>query len=294
MGVYMIKCLINGKVYIGKSNDVKRRWREHKSRLKRNNHENEKLQYDWNEYGEDNFEFKLIENYDNEEFGIELEKKYINKYKSYDLNFGYNMTLGKGENGWEILTEETKKKLKGRELSEEHKKKIGESNMGNKNALGYKHTEETKKKMSDSKKGENNGMYGKAHSEEARKKISEANKGKQFSEETKKKISEARKGIIFSEEHKKKIGESRKGKCSGKDNCNYGKTGLKNHLSIALICVFPDGSKTEPMNQQDLAKYLNINVKTLRKLQRSGEPYNPKKKSLLHLKGIQILEYKIN
>ena len=171
MGIYMIKCLINGKVYIGKSNDVKRRWREHKSRLKRNNHENEKLQYDWNKYGEDNFEFKLIENYDNEEFGIELEKKYINEYKSYDLNFGYNMTLGKGENGWEILTEETKKKL-----------------------------------------------------------------------------SEARKGIIFSEEHKKKIGESRKGKCSGKDNCNYGKTGLKNHLSIALICVFPDGSKTEPMN----------------------------------------------
>ena len=48
------------------------------------------------------------------------------------------------------------------------------------------------------------------------------------------------------------------------------------------------------MNQQDLAKYLNINVKTLRKLQRSGEPYNPKKKSLLHLKGIKIYVYKIN
>ena len=291
MGVYMIKCLINGKVYIGKSNDVKRRWREHKSRLKRNNHENEKLQYDWNKYGEDNFKFKLIENYDNEEFGIELEKKYINKYKSYDLNFGYNMTLGKGENGWEILTEETKKKLKGRELSEEHKKKIGESNMGNKNALGYKHTEETKKKMSESHKG-------KQPTEETRKKMSESQKGKVVSEETRKKISMSNKGKnsgkIRTEEHKKKIGESRKGKCCGEDNCNYGKTGLKNHLSIPLICIFPDGSKTEPMNQQELAKYLNVNVKTIRKLQRNGEPYNPKKKSLLHLKGIQILGYKIN
>ena len=291
MGVYMIKCLINGKVYIGKSNDVKRRWREHKSRLKRNNHENEKLQYDWNEYGEDNFEFKLIENYDNEEFGIELEKKYINEYKSYDLNFGYNMTLGKGENGGEILTEETKKKLKGRELSEEHKKKISESNIGNKNALGYKHTEEAKKKISESHKG-------KQPTEETRKKMSEAQKGKVASEETRKKISMGNKGKnsgkIRTEEHKKKIGESRKGKCCGEDNCNYGKTGLKNHSSIPLICIFPDGSRTEPMNQQDLAKYLNINVKTLRKLQRSGEPYNPKKKSLLHLKGIQILDYKIN
>ena len=29
-------------------------------------------------------------------------------------------------------------------------------------------------------------------------------------------------------------------------------------------------------------------------VKRSGEPYNPQKKSLLHLKGIQILECKIN
>ena len=291
MGVYMIKCLINGKVYIGKSNDVKRRWREHKSRLKRNNHENEKLQYDWNKYGEDNFEFKLIENYDNEEFGIELEKKYINEYKSCDLNFGYNMTLGKGENRGEIPTEETKKKLKGHEVSEETKKKISESNIGNKNALGYKHTEESKKKISESHKG-------KRLSEEHKKHLSESRKGKTLTEKHKKKISMSNKGKntgkIRTEEHKKKISESRKGKCCGEDNCNYGKTGLKNHLSIALICVFPDGSKTEPMNQQDLAKYLNINVKTLRKLQRSGEPYNPKKKSLLHLKGIKISVYKIN
>lgn len=291
MGVYRIKCLINGKVYIGKSNDVKRRWREHKSRLKRNNHENEKLQHDWNKYGEDNFEFKLIENYDNEEFGIELEKKYINEYKSCDLNFGYNMTLGKGESGGEIPTEETKKKLKGHEVSEETKKKISESNIGNKNALGYKHTEESKKKISESHKG-------KRLSEEHKKHLSESRKGKTLTEEHKKKISMGNKGKntgkIRTEEHKKKIGESRKGKCCGEDNCNYGKTGLKNHCSIALICIFPDGTQTEPMNQQELAKYLNINVKTIRKLQRSGEPYNPKKKSLLHLKGIQILDYKIN
>lgn len=291
MGVYMIKCLINGKVYIGKSNDVKRRWREHKSRLKRNNHENEKLQHDWNKYGEDNFEFKLIENYDNEEFGIELEKKYINEYKSCDLNFGYNMTLGKGENRGEIPTEETKKKLKGHEVSEETKKKISESNIGNKNALGYKHTEESKKKISESHKG-------KRLSEEHKKHLSESRKGKTLTEKHKKKISMSNKGKntgkIRTEEHKKKISESRKGKCCGEDNCNYGKTGLKNHCSIALICIFPDGTQTEPMNQQELAKYLNINVKTIRKLQRSGEPYNPKKKSLLHLKGIKISVYKIN
>lgn len=291
MGVYMIKCLINGKVYIGKSNDVKRRWREHKSKLKRNNHENEKLQCDWNLYGEDNFEFKLIKNYNDEEIGIELEKKYINEYKSYDLNFGYNMTLGKSENGGEIPTEETKKKLKGHEVSEETKKKISESNTGNKNALGYKHTEESKKKISESHKG-------KRLSEEHKKHLSESRKGKTLTEEHKKKISMGNKGKnsgkIRTEEHKKKISESRKGKCCGEDNCNYGKTGLKNHCSIVLICIFPDGTQTEPMNQQDLAKYLNINVKTLRRLRRSGEPYNPKKKSLLRLKGIQILDYKIN
>ena len=60
---------------------------------------------------------------------------------------------------------------KGKQLSEEHKKKIAESHKGNKNALGCKRSEETKKKIRDAHKG-------KHHSEETKKKMREAHKGK--------------------------------------------------------------------------------------------------------------------
>ena len=81
------------------------------------------------------------------------------------------------------FSEEHKKKMseanKGKHLSEEHKNKIGEGNRGK------QLTEETRKKMSDAKKN---------MSEETKKKLSEANKGKTFSQEHRNKMSKARKG----------------------------------------------------------------------------------------------------
>ena len=84
---------------------------------------------------------------------------------------------------------------RGKQHSEETKRKIGEA------GEGRKHSDETKKKMGESKKGEKNPWFGKILSDEARKKLIESrrgklpwNKGKFSSEETKKKISEAKMG----------------------------------------------------------------------------------------------------
>lgn len=99
--------------------------------------------------------------------------------------------------------------VKGRHLSEEHKRKIGLANSGKKPSegtiakrletiRGRKSTEEQKKKISSGLKlayseGRRTSRKGKIHSAETRQKISEANKGRIVSEETKKKISEANK-----------------------------------------------------------------------------------------------------
>lgn len=75
-------------------------------------------------------------------------------------------------------------------LSEEHKKRIGESQMGHTRSCGYVHSDESKKKVSESLKG-------RVFSEESKNKMSRAqlyNKklvGKHHSEETRKKISES-------------------------------------------------------------------------------------------------------
>lgn len=76
-------------------------------------------------------------------------------------------------------TEETKKKIS---LAQ-----IGNKNgLGNKNTLGYKHTEETKRKMSEAKIGKDNGRTGCKHSEETKRRISNGNKGKHFGKDRKK------------------------------------------------------------------------------------------------------------
>ena len=60
-GIYQIENKINSKVYIGSSNNIKRRWQKHKALLRHNKHPNSHLQAAWNKYGEDSFEFSIIE-----------------------------------------------------------------------------------------------------------------------------------------------------------------------------------------------------------------------------------------
>lgn len=98
-GIYMIINKINNKRYIGSATRLKERWRGHRSLLKRNKHFNSHLQNAWNEYGEEQFEFKVLEEIENftesslTDLLIEKEEFYIQKYKSNNRIFGYNMKI---------------------------------------------------------------------------------------------------------------------------------------------------------------------------------------------------------
>ena len=222
-GIYMIKNMVNSKIYIGQSVDIEKRWREHRSGLRGNDHDNKHLQNAWNKYGESNFEFTVICECDESQLNTK-EIDYIAKLKTYDPKVGYNKTYG-GEGGRH--TEETRRKLseahKGKTLSEEHKRKMRENHADfkgeNAPMYGKHHSKETRKRLSDINRGktipeetrekisENNSRYwkGKTRSEETREKISDSLKGRTLSDETRKKLSESRKGHIVSEATKKKI-----------------------------------------------------------------------------------------
>ena len=94
--IYKIENKITGQCYIGQTVDYKRRQATHINKLRRNAHDNQKLQNAWIKYGEPAFEFTVwefqIETLD--ELNI-LECRYIEKYNS--LIDGYNLVEGGGK-----------------------------------------------------------------------------------------------------------------------------------------------------------------------------------------------------
>lgn len=125
-GVYKISFTNdkNKKVYIGISNNLKRRKTDHLYSLNAGNHKNDYLQNAFKYYGKENFNYEILERCEVIEL-VEKEVFYILKFNSFKKGFGYNLTSG-GEH--KILAESTKKKLsivkKGRRLSKETKLKL--------------------------------------------------------------------------------------------------------------------------------------------------------------------------
>lgn len=89
IGIYKIENIVTGRVYIGQSKFIKRRWRDHKNMLKMGTHYNTHLQSSWIKHG-GAFDFQLLEKCSD----INLDEKevyWINHYR--DLNGVYNMAL---------------------------------------------------------------------------------------------------------------------------------------------------------------------------------------------------------
>lgn len=146
----------NNKKYIGiTSQSPKRRWRKNGEGYKDH-------LYFWRaiqKYGWDNFQHEILfENLTKEE-AEQKEIELIAYYKSNNIDYGYNMSIG-GESG----------------------------------SKGYKYTDEQRERMKVVNGGKNNPMYGKHHTEETKQKDRIAHLRENLSEETIHKMSIAKKG----------------------------------------------------------------------------------------------------
>jgi group I intron endonuclease len=230
--IYIIQNTNNNKIYVGQTINVKNRWYSHKYELKKNNHRDSYLQNSWNKYSENAFEFYILDqDYWTEDEVTKYEESVRVWYTGLGLCYNirgcgphgkmteeYKILLskrmsGKGNHMYgkpspnkgkkqpQELIELRTASLRGRKLSEEHKKKLSTAHTGKKlskehidkqtqGKLGQKRTEETKKRMSDAHKGINKGKpscnTGKIHTKESRKNMSEAHKGVSWSESRRK------------------------------------------------------------------------------------------------------------
>lgn len=211
-GIYTITHRASGRCYVGQSVNILRRWGVHRAALRHNKHLSKYLQRVWAKYGEDAFDFQLVENCEpddlteREQFWMDELLPVFNTAPAAGSNRGIKFSaehrakIGEA-NTKRVYTEETKAKLSaaakgkkyclGLKRSDETKAKISAARMGNKNWIGRKHSPESIAKMSAAK-------MGRKLSPEHRAKISAANTGKEgtmtgrkHTDETKAKMSES-------------------------------------------------------------------------------------------------------
>jgi group I intron endonuclease len=245
-GIYVIKNTVNNKIYIGSAVNIDKRWLQHKHSLKEGKHHSCLLQRAWDKYEEKDFKFEIIQVVTDPEHLLSYEQVYLDYYKSYEKDRGYNICKVAGSPYGLRRSEETKQKMREakKNISQETKQKLREVNIGRKHSdetkqkrnealtgkkrseqtiqkmrevnIGRKHTDETKQKIRETAKNISEETRQKMReakyniSEETRNKMSEAGKNKIISEETKQKMSKSRTGKKLSEETKRKISEKLK------------------------------------------------------------------------------------
>jgi group I intron endonuclease len=177
-GVYQIKNLVNGKVYIGSSVNIKARWSAHKSTLRKNSHHSAALQRAWDKYGESSFEFSILELAPSGPEMFERETHHVRVNDSANGRDGYNTLV------------------------------IGGS------AAGFRHSDETKERMSKAQRLipiEKRLEYcvsfaGRQHTEETKEKMRKSNRHTSPTPEQRKAISKVHKGKTISAEHRAIVG----------------------------------------------------------------------------------------
>ena len=239
-GVYGIFNTETRKVYVGQSCNVARRFAKHRAAPRAGRHINKHLQAAWGQYGEDSFEFRVIELVP-EALLNPREVSWIDFYKAADPAFGYNKTYG-GDGGRGQLTPEVREKIaaanRGRVTPPEVRAKQSAARLGRKFGprdpavvekirqanLGKKRTPEHNTRMSLARKGiprdpaaaaksaaALRGRKKPPRSAEHARKIGEANRGRKrapHTPEARAKLSAARRGKArspLSPAHKEKI-----------------------------------------------------------------------------------------
>lgn len=89
-GIYKIENLKTNKVYIGQAGNLKKRYCDHISALRRNKHDNSYLQKAWNKYDESDFKFSILEECPKDLLAIK-EQYWMDQTKCYIRQYGYNL-----------------------------------------------------------------------------------------------------------------------------------------------------------------------------------------------------------
>lgn len=178
-GIYQIANTINGKMYVGSTNCLARRWPEHRKKLRAQINTCTRLQAAWNKYGEQSFVFSVLEIVGAPQELIAREQFWIDT-----LRPGYNIAPAAGSQSGIKHSSETRALLSRiNKITPEQRSRM---------VAGLR-------SMSAEAKAVQRARQSAAH------KGNTYNLGRTNSSESNVKRSEALKGRVFSEEHRAKL-----------------------------------------------------------------------------------------
>jgi len=202
-GIYGIVNLINRKILIGSSTNILRRWHQHRWDARKGIHPNDYFQKSWTKYGEESFEFRILEDC-SVSYLLPREDYWITFHNSKNRDCGFNLQ----DASIVVHSDETRRKIseikKGTVITTEVRKKMSDAHKG------IYPSKETRIKMGIAQKG-------RICSEETRRKIGAKHKGKIVTEEVRNKIRKSLKGRIPSEEARIRMSNAHKGKRLSKE-----------------------------------------------------------------------------
>jgi group I intron endonuclease len=135
-GIYCIENKVNGKLYVGSSLDIEKRFRKHLADLKECKHHSRHLQRAWNEYTPVTFDFVILELSTREDL-LQREQYWLTLLQSADSKFGYNIspTAGSplGSKHSELAKQQKSERMRGHKKSSLYvenmsKTRVGEGN----------------------------------------------------------------------------------------------------------------------------------------------------------------------
>lgn len=169
--IYKIVNVVTEDFYVGSAVKPKRRKWEHWAALKKHTHHCAALQAAWLEFGEDAFEFVVVETVENDEQLLLVEDTYLLQHAGQPHCYNTALTTQQPASSTPSVRAKIKAAMQRLYVDKEKHPRFGK-----------KHSEETKNKLSVSRTGKAAGAkhyrYGQTVSPEVREKIGAAQRGK--------------------------------------------------------------------------------------------------------------------